>query len=176
MNPLVAQGLIEQAVSTAKAIAADAESMRPPPPTPTQEEAVSDYDRRITDPDLRAATKSRFDTGHYADAVEAGVKAMCDLIRQRSGSHEDGDPLMTQVFSVNAPILRINAGKSKNDANEQKGHMFLCQGVIAAWRNPRAHSLIDDSPERALLMLEMIGELMAVSRRATRTRQRKPRA
>lgn len=175
MNPLFPQGLIEHAVSAAKAIAADAESLRPPPPTPTQADAVGEYDRRITDPGLRAATKSRFDTGHYADAVEAGVKALCDLIRQRSGSHEDGDSLMTQVFSVNAPILRINAGKTKNDANEQKGHMLLCQGVVAAWRNPRAHSLIDDSSERALLMLEMIGELMAISRNATRTRQRKPR-
>jgi hypothetical protein len=37
----------------------------------------------------------------------------------------------------------------------QRGHMLLlCQGVIAAWRNPRAHALTDDDPGRCLMMLE----------------------
>ena len=50
--------------------------------------------------------------------------------------------------------------------------MQLCQGVIAAWRNPRAHSILDDEPGRALVMLATIDELMAVTRAATRTRKR----
>ena len=132
------------------------------------------FDERISDVDLRAATRTRFVAEHYADAVEAAVKTLCEQIRRRTGRSEDGDALMTLVFSPNAPLLRINRGKSKSDESEQRGHMFLCQGVVGAWRNPRAHSLIDDSPERALVMLTTIEELLRVTKAATRTRRKKP--
>lgn len=134
---------------------------------------LAEYDRRVVDEDLRAATRSRFVSTHYADAVESGVKALNECVRSRTGRTEDGDALMTVVFSPKAPLLRLNAGRSKSDESEQRGHMHLCQGVVGAWRNPRAHSLMDDDPERALMMLEMIDALLAVTKTATRTR--KPR-
>ncbi len=161
------------------ALALDEYSSRDPVAS-ASDEAISpqlptaaDYDARIMDGHLRAATRSRFASGHYADAVEAGVKCLCDVVRSRSGSVEDGDALMTSVFSAKTPVLRVNAGRSKNDESEQRGHMMLCQGVVGAWRNPRAHSLIDDSPERALMMLEMIQSLIETTKAATRTRKRK---
>ena len=80
---------------------------------------------------------------------------------------------MTAVFAPNAPLLRINSMRSKNDESEQRGHMFLCQGVVAAWRNPRAHTLIDDSPTRALMMLEVLDDLISTTKQATRTRRRR---
>ena len=134
---------------------------------------ATEFDRRVSDPDLRSATESRFLTGHYADAVESGVKALCECIRSLTGRIEDGDELMTIVFSPNSPLLRINPGRSKNDKSEQRGHMFLCQGVVGAWRNPRAHELIDDSPTRALMMLETLNDLIATTKAATRTRKRR---
>lgn len=51
--------------------------------------------------------------------------------------------------------------------------MHLCQGVIGAWRIPRAHSLIEDSPDRALMMLEVINDLMAITKGATKTRKKR---
>ena len=134
---------------------------------------VAEFDNRIVDRDLRSATRTRFLTHHYADAVESGVKALCECIRSRIGRTEDGDQLMTLAFSPNAPLLRINRLRSKNDESEQRGHMFLCQGVVAAWRNPRAHALIDDSPARALMMLETLNDLVATTKAATRTRKRR---
>jgi len=131
------------------------------------------FDERITDPDLRAATRSRFVSTHYADAVESAVKCLNECVRTRSGRVEDGDALMTIVFSQNKPLLRINPMRTKSDESAQRGHMQLCQGVVGAWRNPRAHSLLDDEPQRALMMMETINELIAVTKSATRTRQRK---
>lgn len=149
-------------------------SSAPPSPEPGEpKDPLAEFDRRVTDQDLRVATRSRFVSEHYADAVEAGVKALCECIRNRSGRTDDGDSLVTFAFSPKAPLLRINKGRSRNDESEQRGHMFLCQGVIGAWRNPRAHALIDDSPERALMMLETIGDLIATTKSATRTRQRR---
>lgn len=140
---------------------------------PPTDGLLADYDRRVVDPDLRAATRSRFVSTHYADAVEAGVKALNECVRSRTGRSEDGDSLMTVAFSPNSPLLRVNAGRTKSDESEQRGHMHLCQGVVGAWRNPRAHSLIDDEPARALMMLETIDALIATTKAATRTRKRK---
>ena len=110
---------------------------------------------------------------HFADAVESAVKALCEGLRVRTGRSDDGDELMTNVFSPKNPLLRLNALKSKSDDSEQRGHMMLCQGVVAAWRNPRAHALLDDDPQRALLMVETIQDLMRVSKAATKTRRKK---
>lgn len=134
---------------------------------------LAEYDRRVLDEDLRLATRSRFVSTHYADAVEAAVKALNECVRARTGRTEDGDALMTTAFSPNSALLRINKLQSKSDEGAQRGHMFLCQGVIGAWRNPRAHRLVDDSPARALMMLEMIDGLLTVTKAATRTRRRK---
>ena len=134
---------------------------------------LAEYDTRVSDIDLRAATRSRFASEHYADSVEAGVKALNECVRSRTGRSEDGDALMTLAFSPNAPLLRINKGRSKSDESAQRGHMFLCQGVVGAWRNPRAHSNMADAPERALMMLATINELIEISKAATRARHRK---
>lgn len=134
------------------------------------DELLAGYDRRIRNPELRAATRSRFETGHYADAVEASVKALNECIRARTGRTEDGDGLMTLVFSPAKPLLRINKLKSKADESAQRGHMQLCQGVVAAWRNPRAHALTDDDPARCLMMLETIADLIETTNQAVRTR------
>ena len=140
---------------------------------PDDPELVQQFDLRINDADLVAATRSRFATEHYADAVESGVKALNQLVRDRSGRAEDGDDLMTIVFSKNGALLRLNELRSKNDESEQRGYMLLCQGVVGAWRNPRAHKLIDDEPARALMMLEVIDDLMRTTRLATRTRKKR---
>ena len=135
------------------------------------DELLAEYDRRIQNAEVRAATRSRFESRHYADAVEAGVKALNERIRARTGRTEDGDGLMTLVFSVNKPLLRFNKLKSKADESEQRGHMLLCQGVVSAWRNPRAHALTYDDPLRCLMMLETIGDLIEKTNQAIRTRR-----
>ncbi|WP_158645443.1 TIGR02391 family protein [Stackebrandtia albiflava] len=135
---------------------------------------ITDYDRRITIGSLRAVTRSRFITAHFADSVEAGVKALNECVRAKSGSVEDGDALMTSVFSERNPKLRINSLRTQSEKSEQRGHMMMCQGVIAAWRNPRAHnSWVVDIPETALMMLETVQHLMQVTMLATRARRKR---
>ena len=152
----------------------DEQIHRGPPSLAPEARLLAEFDARILDVQLRAATRSRFVSEQYADALEAGVKALNECVRSRTGRTEDGDSLMTVVFSPNQPLLRIHKGKSKNEDSSQRGHMQLCQGVVAAWRNPRAHSLTDDSPAKALMMLEVINDLIETTRRATRTRRRVP--
>jgi Protein of unknown function (Hypoth_ymh) len=102
-----------------------------PQPTTTEarlspdDSVLTEYDRRILDTDLRAATRSRFVSKHYADAVEAGVKVLNELVRKRTGRTEDGDELMAAVFSPKGALLRINTLRSKSDQSAQRGHMLV---------------------------------------------------
>lgn len=185
MNPQIFVGLLGNKLSSDLAEysqprtsepshGSDVEPDAPDPPFDPNEQLIAEFDRRIVDDDLRTATRSRFVAKHYSDAVESGVKALNECIRSKSGSTLDGDSLMTSVFSVNNPLLRLNRLRSDSDRSEQRGHMMLCQGAVAAWRNPRAHSSqVKDSPEKALMMLENIQHLMEKTKGATRTRAKK---
>lgn len=134
---------------------------------------LQQFDLQIIDANLRLATRSRYATEHYADAVESGVKALNELVRDRTGSMLDGDALMTWAFSPTSPKLRLSRLRSDSDRSQQRGHMMMCQGVVAAWRNPRAHSSgVIDSPKDALEMLGHLQHLMLVTKGAIRTRSR----
>lgn len=135
---------------------------------------IAVYDQRVTDLELVKATRSRFISGHYSDAVVAAVKVLNESVRQRSGSTADGDRLMTSVFSENKPRLRLNRLRSDSDRSEQRDHMLMCQGVVAAWRNPRAHeSDTEDEPLDVVAMIEHVQSLLAITKNAVKTRTRK---
>lgn len=176
--------LLQRAVSLANLLASefaeyaigqtsanDVENLAPLHP---QDDWLGEYDKRVVDEELRVATRTRFVTKHYSDAVESGIKALNECVRVKAGSTLDGDALMTEVFSPNSPKVRVPKSLvSKNEQSEQKGHMMLCQGVVAAWRNPRAHKLMDDDPDATLMMLELVQHLMVTTRGATRTKAKK---
>ena len=143
------------------------------PSVAATDDPLGEYDQRISNLELRTATRSRFASQHYADAVESGVKALNECVRAKANSTLDGDPLMTGVFSEKNPKLRINRLRSDSDRSEQRGHMMMCQGVVAAWRNPRAHSSqFEDSPTKTLMMLEYLQHLIEVTKASVRVRKR----
>lgn len=107
--------------------------------------------------DRRAAQLYR--DGHYANAVEAAVKALNGLVRLRSGLEMDGSQLMDKVFSPKNPVLTFNDLKSQNDKDEQRGFMMLFSGAVVGLRNPRAHRFIEDDPERALEFIAFVSLL-----------------
>ena len=80
-------------------------------------------------------------------------------MRQRSGETLDGMALMHKVFSPNAPLLRFNALADSSDKDEQQGFMMMFAGAVAGLRNPRAHKLITDDPERALEFIAFVSLL-----------------
>ena len=77
---------------------------------------------------------------------------------------------MRTVFSRNNPILAFNDLSDQTDQDEQEGMMHLFEGAVLALRNPRAHTLLDDSPEIAL------GYIALLSMLAKRVEQAKRRS
>jgi uncharacterized protein (TIGR02391 family) len=131
--------------------------------------ALLDFDRRICDSELANVVRSRFVSGHYADAVESAAKFLVALVSRLSGLEGDldGTGLMTTAFSPGNPTLRVNPGRTKTDKVEQLGYMCLFGGVVSAFRNPRAHRAdTQDDPATALMMIELIDHLVGVARRS----------
>jgi uncharacterized protein (TIGR02391 family) len=109
--------------------------------------------------EIARAANDLYQNGHYANAIEDAVKALNDLVRLRSRTELDGTTLMENVFSPNKPILRFNELADQSDRDEQKGFMMMFSGAVAGLRNPRAHRLIKDDPERALEFIAYISLL-----------------
>lgn len=101
-------------------------------------------------PEIARAASKLYQDGHYANAVEASVKALNGLVRLRSGLEQDGTILMEQAFSPKKPKLKFNALENQSDKDEQLGFQMLFKGAVSGLRNPRAHGFIEDDPERAL--------------------------
>lgn len=63
------------------------------------------------------------------------------------------------MFSKNQPILAFNDRRDRTEEDEQEGMMHLFLGAVLALRNPRVHTLLDDSPEMALEYITLISLL-----------------
>lgn len=118
--------------------------------------------------EVKRAAADLFLDGHYANAVEDACKVLDLLVRMRSGDDRSGTELMLAVFSPNAPILKFNNSSSETDRSEQQGMMFLYAGVMLAFRNPRAHDLVNDDAEKALEIISFISFLAKSLDRAKR--------
>jgi uncharacterized protein (TIGR02391 family) len=121
--------------------------------------AIRAYGNLDLHPEIARAATSLFNDGHYANAVEASVKALNGFVRFRSGLDFDGMTLMERAFNPSNPVLKFNALVDQSDKDEQKGFMMMFCGAVAGLRNPRAHSFINDEPERALEFIAYVSLL-----------------
>ncbi len=122
--------------------------------------ARSNLDSVALHPEIKRAVLALFQDGHYANAVEDACKALDLLVKLRSGINElSGTELMQRVFSAKNPILRFNPLSTETDRSEQQGMMHLYSGAMLALRNPRAHSLLQDHPDRAVEIILFISFL-----------------
>lgn len=111
---------------------------------------------------IRDAAGQRHRDGHYADAIEAACKALSNLVQTKADKFDlDGTDLMRTVFSAKKPLLCFTPYpyRDKSDESEQEGMMHLYEGAMLALRNPRAHKLVDDDPERAMEFIAFVSLL-----------------
>jgi uncharacterized protein (TIGR02391 family) len=101
--------------------------------------------------EIERAVAKLFRDGHYANAVEDACKVLDGLVKIRSGRYDiSGTELMQNVFSPKNPVLKFSDLQTQTEQSEQQGMMFLYAGAMLALRNPRAHEIIEDDPEKAL--------------------------
>lgn len=128
------------------------------------------FDRLVTHEHLRQATRSRFRSRNFTDAVEAAFKCIDNAVKEKSGVlDKDGQDLMYKVFNEQSPVLKLNGLSSTTDLNEQEGYKHLFAGGMKGIRNPRAHEHeLKDDPSVALELLAFANHLMRKLESATK--------
>jgi uncharacterized protein (TIGR02391 family) len=105
-------------------------------------------------PSVTGVARERFDSGHYADAVEAALKALNVQVKKiyktKTGEELDGVPLMRKAFAHTSPIIQLGDLTEQTGRNIQQGYMDLFTGAIAGIRNPKAHDNIVIDNARAI--------------------------
>ena len=76
---------------------------------------------------------------NYFHAVFESVKGVSDRLRILSDQTSDGAELVSLIFSVKNPILKINNLSKESEISEQKGFLNLLIGLFGAIRNLVAH-------------------------------------
>jgi len=143
---------------------------RSPPPSDDYEAL---FDKVITEPPLVETTRSLFVDGYYALAVEEAFKCVNNIVKRKSGVADDGAGLMRNAFSVNRPVLRLNACKTQSEKNQQQGYMDIFAGCMVGIRNPRAHEhRYLDEAHVAIEMLAWANHLIRMVDKAKRVRSR----
>jgi uncharacterized protein (TIGR02391 family) len=98
-------------------------------------------------PIVREVGLDLYQRGYYREAVVNSIMAIADLIRERTGLHQDGVALVTEALSVERPKLVLSEIETESGKNDQKGFMLIMQGLYIGVRNPKAHSLQHDLNE-----------------------------
>lgn len=124
-----------------------------------EDRALTAYRELDLHPEIARAASGLYHDGHYANAVEDAVKALNALVRLRSGLDVDGVSLMQRAFSPNSPVLKFNNLSDQSDRDEQLGYMNMFSGAVSGLRNPRAHRIVQDDPERALEFIAFVSLL-----------------
>jgi uncharacterized protein (TIGR02391 family) len=127
--------------------------------SPTQSPGVADEKAlwALLHPRVANVAHARFATEHYADAVEAALKALNVEVRNlavaRGCPSLDGPALMHTVFSPKNPIIVLADLSTQSGRDMQQGYMELFAGAMSAIRNPKAHDNIVITRERGFHLL-----------------------
>jgi uncharacterized protein (TIGR02391 family) len=102
-------------------------------------------------------SSSRFNSGHYADAVEASLKEINSIVKKivkdSIGEELDGSSLMQRALSVENPIIKMADLSNESGKNIQKGYIQIFSGTMTGIRNPKTHGNIDLDKSRAIHLL-----------------------
>ncbi len=134
-------------------------------PIPKNRYALSDLHPRI-----REVSERLFMDGYYSQAIFEAYKTVNIVVKDKSGRKDlDGQGLMSTVFSLKNPILRLNDLQDQSDKDEQEGFMLLFMGAMTGIRNPKGHDVVNQKdPLRTMEYLSLASLLV---RRAEESKQ-----
>jgi uncharacterized protein (TIGR02391 family) len=114
------------------------------------------------------ASRELFEDGHYRDAIYRAFVEVNNFVKSKANSQLDGKKLMSTVFSLEKPVIKLNPLQTQSDRDEQEGFMFLFMGAMEGIRNPKAHeNIIQNDPNRTLEYLGLASLLMKITEEGT---------
>lgn len=128
------------------------------------ESPIQLFDALQFHPRVVEASRELFKDGHYRDAIYRAFVEVNNFVKDKSNKQLDGKRLMSTVFSLDNPIIKLNELKNQTDKDEQEGFMFLFMGAMEGIRNPKAHlNIIQKDPYRTLEYLALASLLMKIA-------------
>ena len=125
---------------------------------------VSLFDKMQFHPKVIEVSRALFADGHYRDAIYRAFVEVNNFVKAKSNKQLDGKGLMSTVFSLNNPVIKINSLETQTDKDEQEGFMYLFMGAMQGIRNPNAHeNIIQNDPYRTLWYLGFASLLMKIA-------------
>jgi uncharacterized protein (TIGR02391 family) len=116
-------------------------------------------------PQVVTIARPRFESGHYADAVEAALKDVNENVREivktKTGNEYDGADLMNRAFAPDHPIIVLDDSGTASARNIQVGYMQIFAGSMTGIRNPKAHANIVIDATRAMHFLFLASLLLS---------------
>lgn len=100
----------------------------------------SQLEARNAHPEIYAYCRAELVVDNYFHAVLEAIKGVAERLRTLTGLGTDGADLVMAVFSVKAPLLKINDLRTETEQSEQKGFSNLLVGLFGTVRNPTAHA------------------------------------
>jgi uncharacterized protein (TIGR02391 family) len=118
------------------------------------------HGRRIH-PEVLKYCRTELMQDNYFHAVFEATKGLAQRLRDSTGVQCDGAALIDTVFSIERPIMAMNALRSETERSEHKGFAALLKGCFAAVRNPLAHEpkILWDGEDDAADYLSLISLL-----------------
>jgi uncharacterized protein (TIGR02391 family) len=114
-------------------------------------------------PKIVEASKGLFLDGYYSQAIFEAFKAVEIDVKEKSGLDMSGTKLISQAFSGEKPIIRLNSLQSQSEKDEQEGFMHLFMGSMQGIRNPKGHECVSKiDPARALEYLALASLLLKI--------------
>ena len=137
-----------------------------PKPTPTGVACFGQSEEfwNLLHPIVAKIARTRFESGHFADCVEAALKEVNQAVRAtvkaRAGEELDGTQLMHKAFSAERPIIVLDDLASVCGKDIQKGYHLIFAGTMIGIRNPKAHANLEIDQIRAIHFLFLASLLM----------------
>lgn len=104
-------------------------------------------------PSVVKIARKRFESGHYADAVEAALKELNTAVKKiylkSTGVELDGVKLMRKAFAHENPVVFLDDLSKETGRNIQQGYMDIFAGAMSGIRNPKAHDNVEIDEQRA---------------------------
>jgi uncharacterized protein (TIGR02391 family) len=94
---------------------------------------------RVIHHDVLKFCKAELLEQNYYHCVLEASKSLAEKVRGMASIAGDGASLVDKAFSVNNPLLALNALQTDSQLSDQKGFAMLLKGIFGTFRNNRAH-------------------------------------
>lgn len=115
-------------------------------------------------PKIVEVSKSRYQSNHFADCVEAAYKEVNSTVKKiykdLTGQEKDGSDLMNKAFTISNPIIKLSDLSTDSERNIQIGYMQIFSGAMTGIRNPKAHENLTITKDRTIHLIFLASLLM----------------